>query len=121
MSACGRACCIVMKSAHAVQGLSFDVKGFPARSDAKMQNGVGLERFIQLAQTPGNNVVDDWKDAKLDFNPKPGEPGLALVERTDQQGRRIFRDAWKAAEASDENANGLSRHDASYRGGEGLR
>lgn len=98
---------IAAEKAHAIPRPSFDAQIFPSRRETEMQNGAGLERFVEILEFLLGPGIGDRQYGKFEFDAKARQSRPVFFESRNKPCCWVLTDARKAAEASDENAQGV--------------
>src|ERR1019366_3239906 len=95
---------IAMKLAQTVQRPRFDAESFLAGGEAEMDNGIGLEHFVELFEFSRGLAIIDRQYAKFEFDAEACQSCLMAAKCVDQQRCWVTASVRKAAEAGNEDA-----------------
>jgi hypothetical protein len=99
-----RARSVAAKQTQAVQRPRFDSESFPARGEAEMQNGIGLERLVECFEVSHDPGIIDGKHGEFEGDAEARQSRPVFAKRNDEQRCGVVMDPRKAPEAGDENA-----------------
>lgn len=95
---------VAMNEAQPVQRPRFDAEKFPPRGEAKMQNCIGLEPFVELFEFSRDPVITNRQRGEFEIDAEACQSRPVPAERMDEHRRWIGADAGKFTETCNEHA-----------------
>jgi len=93
-----------MKVAQPVQRPRFDAEKFTPRGESKMQNCIGLERFVERFEFLRDPGITNRQRGEFEIDAEARQSRSMSAKRMDEHHRCIGADARKFPETCDENA-----------------